>query len=228
MTKFPQYKRFLFFLVFCLIGNMAYSINAPFSYGSIIAKQITEPIKLTYVKDRMSFGTIVLYSQKYYYIVFPDLSVSFYNEQSQKIMNSNFNYEVVEVTLDEKSKSLYHDEYVIRYANAKADETPVRYVPAEPVGGIEKFQKDFMQKLVGTSFDSSININLLIKFNVAETGKLSDFKIINYYDLKDTAFKEEALRILRTMPKFEPATENGKKVASEYLFPLVIKVRVRY
>lgn len=95
---------------------------------------------------------------------------------------------------------------------------------AKPQNGIDHFKVDFAKALV-LSDKRIIEINkrhlrINLTFNVDETGLISDIRIINdKYQLKD-----EVVQTFEKLPKWIPAQENGKNVASTFALPIVLNI----
>lgn len=63
----------------------------------------------------------------------------------------------------------------------------------------------------------------VVKFTVSESGKITSPEIIRSTEI--TALDEEAMRVVNSMPDFEPATVGGKPVASTYVLPFVFALK---
>lgn len=62
---------------------------------------------------------------------------------------------------------------------------------------------------------------VVVSFNISNTGKVGDAKIIRS---QGELFDAEAIRIISTLPDFEPAiNENGEKVSTTYTLPISFK-----
>jgi len=96
---------------------------------------------------------------------------------------------------------------------------------ASPNNGMKNFYQDFMRKYNLPENDFSKNDTLLkvvLNFIVEKDGTISNIKIMND---ADKAFADEAIRILKTMPKWIPGKKDGEIVRSEFNLPIVIKLR---
>lgn len=64
----------------------------------------------------------------------------------------------------------------------------------------------------------------LISFNVNEDGSLSDFAVQkSSWPVLDA----EALRVVKLMPNWMPATENGKAVKEKVVLPIMFNLKMR-
>ena len=63
--------------------------------------------------------------------------------------------------------------------------------------------------------------NVIIQFVVNEDGSLSDAKILRS---PDKALSQEAVRVVKAMPKWKPAKDKGKVVRSHFRLPIVFKL----
>lgn len=70
--------------------------------------------------------------------------------------------------------------------------------------------------------DCSIQGKIVVSFIVNEDGNLNDIKVKKsvYSDLD-----QEAVRVVKSMPKWIPAKQNGKAVKSKYTLPVYIHVQ---
>jgi TonB family protein len=68
--------------------------------------------------------------------------------------------------------------------------------------------------------DSLREGTVIVQFKVLETGKVADPVIIKHLA---PAFDEEVLRVVRLMPDFIPAKQNGKAIASQFNLPVRFK-----
>ena len=70
--------------------------------------------------------------------------------------------------------------------------------------------------------DCSIQGKIVVTFTVNEDGNLSDIKVKKsvYSDLD-----KEAVRVVKSMPSWIPAKQNGKAVKSRYTLPVYIHVQ---
>jgi TonB family protein len=72
------------------------------------------------------------------------------------------------------------------------------------------------------SFEQGITGTVHVKFNISETGKLSDFKI--HKGVNDE-LNAEAMRVIRLMPDWEPGLIDGQPTAMAYILPIVFGIR---
>ncbi len=68
----------------------------------------------------------------------------------------------------------------------------------------------------------NIQGRVLVQFLVQKDGSISDAKVI---DGVDPQLDAEAIRVVESMPKFEPATENGEAVAEWFTLPINFKLQ---
>lgn len=59
----------------------------------------------------------------------------------------------------------------------------------------------------------------VVRFTIGADGKVSDPEVILSTEIE--ALDAEALRVVSTMPDFEPAIENGTPIATSYTLPVV-------
>lgn len=94
-------------------------------------------------------------------------------------------------------------------------------VKAVPNEGFEAFYNQFSRRFSPTSINTNVTeVTVRIRFVVEKDGSFTDIKVVN----DKYGFGNEAIRVLKTMPKWQPARHNGSTVRS--MFTLPIKVRV--
>lgn len=92
--------------------------------------------------------------------------------------------------------------------------------PAEFPGGEEAYEqyiKEHMQ-YPPEALKKDIQGRVIVSFTVDESGKIKDAKVIrSIHPLIDT----EALRLIKNMPNWEPATVNGKAISTKHILPVM-------
>lgn len=92
---------------------------------------------------------------------------------------------------------------------------------AEPVDGMQKFYQSFVRKFNAPDVGSNVNqIKVMLKFVVEKDGSFSQITVVN----DQNGAGKEAIRVLKTMPKWKPGMQNGKPVRSSFNLPITIKV----
>lgn len=94
---------------------------------------------------------------------------------------------------------------------------------AGPSGGMQTFYKSFATKYNAPDVDEGVRqIKVLLQFVVEKDGSFTDIKV-----LRDPGYGagKEAMRVLRSMPKWAPAEQNGRKVRSQFTLPITINVQ---
>jgi protein TonB len=87
-------------------------------------------------------------------------------------------------------------------------------------GGVELFREWVQKNLVYSpiAVEKGIFGKIMVKFSIDETGKLYDAEIFKgVHPLLDN----EALRVIRSSPLWEPATLNGKNVKQSIVMPVI-------
>ncbi len=93
---------------------------------------------------------------------------------------------------------------------------------AEPKEGLQYFYKNYMRKFNSAKFSSSTGtLDVRLKFVVEKDGTFSGIQVLNE---STEGLGEEAIRVLKTMPVWKPATHNGKIVRSAFTLPIKIRV----
>ena len=92
---------------------------------------------------------------------------------------------------------------------------------AQPKNGLDSFYIDFAQNFDFTTLSnpSIIEFKCVLEFFVEKDGSLTNINtIMDSYNAG-----KEAIRLLKSMPKWKPATEKGEIVRSKYKLNLHIK-----
>jgi len=99
------------------------------------------------------------------------------------------------------------------------------YEKAKPEEGIQTFMKTFAQKFdIGKGFntdDLESEIRMVATFIIEKDGSLTNIKIT---EANSPLFHSEAIRVIKSMPKWKPATENGVPIRSDFRLPIKIKI----
>jgi periplasmic protein TonB len=95
---------------------------------------------------------------------------------------------------------------------------PAPSSPAAFPGGQEKWM-DFLSRNLRTPGDleAGQKRSVLVRFSVSEDGSVTQFEIVQS---GGEAFDREVLRVLRKMPRWKPAIQNGKPVSVLFTQPV--------
>ena len=126
-----------------------------------------------------------------------------------------------------------YDENVAE-ANAKAAEAKVAesddmpYIKVEKMptfmgGDLNVFRNWVQSKLQypKEAMDKSIKGRVICSFVVEKDGSLTDFEVLQS---PDKSLGDEAVRVLKTSPKWEPGEQRGEKVRVKYTVPIVFEI----
>ncbi len=93
---------------------------------------------------------------------------------------------------------------------------------AYPKTGLKSFYRDLAKNIQYPGFAKLLGIDkkITIEFVVDENGKLTNFEPLNNRSLN---FEKKAIKKLERMPKWIPATLNGKNVKTRFRIPLTFK-----
>jgi len=95
-------------------------------------------------------------------------------------------------------------------------------IKAEPKDGLKAFYESFVSQFKTPNLPKDVNeITLRLKFIVETDGSFSNIQAIN----DQYGAGKEAIRVLKSMPAWNPAMHEGKYVRS--MFTLPIKIRVK-
>lgn len=96
-------------------------------------------------------------------------------------------------------------------------------VQAVPQGGMEAFYKRFVSNFNPPEVAGNVNrIRVSLSFVVEKDGSLTDIKVLR--DGGYPAAGREAVRVLKTMPKWTAAVQNGRGVRSQFTLPITINI----
>ena len=105
----------------------------------------------------------------------------------------------------------------------KPDNTIYRFVQesAKPANGEDSFRRDFSRKFRAPDVPSNVNqVSITLRFVVEKDGSLTDIKALdNKYGVGD-----EAIRVLKSMPKWIPAKQGGNVVRSSFTWRITLAV----
>lgn len=98
----------------------------------------------------------------------------------------------------------------------------VDQLPSFP-GGIDEMNKFIRNNLryPVTAQEAGIQGQILVSFIVKSTGEISNISII---EKVNPALDKEAVRVIKSMPKWIPAKLNGKEVDASYAIPIIFKL----
>ena len=70
--------------------------------------------------------------------------------------------------------------------------------------------------------DSCIQGRVVVSFIVEKDGSLTDVKVIKSLD---PAFDKEAIRVVKSMPKWKPGMDNGEPIRVRYSVPVTFQLK---
>ena len=119
---------------------------------------------------------------------------------------------------------------VVPSVGSDTDETEEPFNPlfyhvqekATPFGGMTAFTTTFISRFRAPALEANVReLKIMVQFIVEENGALTEVRV-----LRDPGYGvgKEALRVLREMPKWQPAKQNGKPVRSQFTLPIVVKL----
>ncbi len=94
---------------------------------------------------------------------------------------------------------------------------------ATPEVGKTEYFRQFMRKfnIKNYSDRNKSEISIVATFVVEEDGSLTNIKIIKS---NEPRLNREVIRVIKSMPKWNPATENGIPVRSDFKLPVTIRI----
>lgn len=115
------------------------------------------------------------------------------------------------------------DVEVVTSQEAKKPFTAVEKMPSYPGG--EKAMLGFIQsnlKYPETAQEAEIQGRVVIRFNVSRDGEIKDIEVLRGLD---PACDDEAVRVMKKMPRWIPGEHHGEKVDVYFTIPIVFKLQ---
>ena len=95
---------------------------------------------------------------------------------------------------------------------------------AEPREGLALFSKNFVSKFREINLPNATGgkVQVILSFVVEKDGSITDIKV-----MRDPGYGAgaEAVRVLKTMPKWKPARQDNRTVRSQFTLPITIQVQ---
>lgn len=94
---------------------------------------------------------------------------------------------------------------------------------AEPMGGMAHFSQTFVSKFREIHVpDHTAKVQVILSFVVEKDGSITDIRV-----LRDPGYGtgKEAIRVLKSMPKWKPARQDNRTVRSQFTLPITIQVQ---
>lgn len=96
-------------------------------------------------------------------------------------------------------------------------------VQAAPPGGIQAFYKKFASSFNAPEVEEGVSqIRVMLGFVVEKDGSFTEVKVLR--DGGYPAAGKEAIRVLKSMPNWKAAVQNGRAVRSQFVLPITIQV----
>lgn len=95
------------------------------------------------------------------------------------------------------------------------------YMKASPKDGLQGLYKNYAKSFNSTKLTHIKEINMRATFTVEEDGSLTNIKIV---ESNVPSLNRKAIRLIESLPKWNPAIENGNPVRSSFSLPLKIKI----
>lgn len=132
----------------------------------------------------------------------------------------------------EVTKSTTHKKQPLEKSAAATEQKPMEskpaspiYIQAEPVDGYTKLYEYFNHELIypEAAVKDSIQGILTVSFIISRDGSVTNIQFTNTLG---KPFEEEAIRLIKNMPPWKPATVNGDPVPSKMTLPLTFQIQV--
>jgi protein TonB len=148
----------------------------------------------------------------------------------KKLLNNNIkqtkNNEKVKQTLQNSSQNtdIKYEEFYGESAESRpSKKIAIAEQKARFPGGEEAFNNYIKTQLIypEKAKANKVQGRVYVKFTVEKDGTISQEKIVNS---SNNLLNQEALKLIRSMPKWEPAVIDGKSAASQRIFSVVFKL----
>lgn len=99
--------------------------------------------------------------------------------------------------------------------------------PPKPYGGISALRQYVAENIIypELAIENEIEGTVVVRFVVTKTGKIGKIEILNGPNVDDL-LEEEAIRVVKTLPDFEPGyDENGRPVNVWFSMPVVFQLQ---
>lgn len=185
-------------------------------------------IVLQYIKGEQYADSFVnpMDDAVYFYIVKADKEVLIYNRYGVKQSNDRFTYKLEEKTAgqspQERVKNDYEENKIIENEIQKLSELGEIDTKAEPKEGILKFMQDFVKEFNIPKGYSEDEIKIRLKFIVEKDGSLSGIHSVG--NNVNPLLADEAIRVLESMPNWNPAQHDGETVRSTFILPIAVRI----
>ena len=94
---------------------------------------------------------------------------------------------------------------------------------AQPKEGIQRFYLNFSRRINIKDFSNdNREINAQLEFVVEKDGSFSDIRVIN----DSQGIGQELMRVLKTMPKWNPGKYDEEIVRSRFILPIKIRINI--
>lgn len=131
------------------------------------------------------------------------------NEDGEILITENNGYTLGgtgETVIEEDKNKIFH----------------ITAVAAEPFEGMSSFNKNFISKFRMIEIPKSNKVQVILSFVVEKDGSLTDIKV-----LRDPGYGvgREAVRVLKSMPKWKPAKQDNREVRSQFTLPITVQIQ---
>lgn len=97
------------------------------------------------------------------------------------------------------------------------------YTKASPQNGMQKFYKGYVSSFNINAASTPIDeLKFVVTFIVEKDGSFTNIEVV---DANTPLYHSEIIRVIKSMPKWNPALENGIPVRSKFTLPVKIKIK---
>ncbi|WP_428224471.1 energy transducer TonB [Flavobacterium sp.] len=126
-----------------------------------------------------------------------------------------------QVTIDAPTGNNEEVVKVVEEDNTVYNSAGIEVQPEFP-GGYAGFAKFVQRNFRTPEVEEDVKGRIFVEFVVEKDGSLTDIHV-----LKDLGYgtKEEAIRMLKSAPRWTPGEQNGKKIRVKYSLPITIEIK---
>ena len=177
---------------------------------------------IEYIRGEETTGSVLINDEIYFFNISPELDIAIYNRVGTKQNSNELDFTLIEISkevkLEKEKKQRIENELNFQQSSASNE----NIIKASPKEGIKSFYQSFMEQVNVPNYEKDSEIKVVVKMVVDVEGNLTNFKIVNKSDANEP-FEIEFLRVLKTMPKWNPATQEGKPISSDFYLPITLR-----
>jgi TonB family protein len=160
-----------------------------------------------FVSPKLLLGSLIL--------IMSNKQVNAQNQKTETEKKDPTKSNSIKVNLKDSIQSIERDEHILCYL-------VLEKMPAFP-GGDDKLVEYLSKKLIypKEAVAKKIQGRVICKFMVNEDGSITNIEVIRSVD---PLLDAEAIRVIKTLPKFIPGTQHDKPVGVYFTLPIIFSI----